>query len=362
MCAASTNPPGPPDQALLFDTPIPPAPASAADDLDRGPIRSAADLARWQPLAQALGPQVRLGTSSWSFPGWRGLVWDARQGATTARLAREGLPAYAAHPLLRTVSLDRTFYRPMTAPEYAELAAQVPADFRFMVKAPSRITDAALRGEDGRVLRPNPEFLDPVGAVDLALAPALDGLGAKLGVLVFEISPLPGALRRDMPALIDRLDRMLAACRAEADRRGATALIGVEVRDPDWLGPALRDVLRGRQARYVLGVHPRMPPVDAQLPLLRAMWPGAFVCRWSLNPRHGAHGYEAARAGYDPFDRLVDPDPATRDRLARIARGTALAGHPVYVAINNKAEGSAPCSVIELAGAIAAAPDTPRPA
>lgn len=54
----------------------------------------------------ALPPTVRLGTSSWSFPGWSGIVWDRRYDART--LAHHGLGAYGAHPLLRTVGVDVT--------------------------------------------------------------------------------------------------------------------------------------------------------------------------------------------------------------------------------------------------------------
>ena len=64
--------------------------------------------------------------------------------------------------------------------------------------------------------------------------------------------------------------------------------------------------------------------------------------------RHGAHGYESASSGCEPFERLVDPDPHTRAVLAKVAAATAAAGHAVYVTIN-KAEGRAPCSVLALA-------------
>ena len=57
-----------------------------------------------------------LGTSSWHFPGWAGLVWDRYHPA--AVLSREGLAAYAAHPLMRCVSLDRRFYRELADEEY----------------------------------------------------------------------------------------------------------------------------------------------------------------------------------------------------------------------------------------------------
>jgi hypothetical protein len=73
--------------------------------------------------------------------------------------------------------------------------------------------------------------------------------------------------------------------------------------------------------------------------------------RWSL---HGGFRYEQAKAKYEPFDKLIDEDPDTREALAGLAVRYALAGVPVMIAVNNKAEGSAPLSCIELARAIAA--------
>ncbi|PAT37632.1 hypothetical protein [Vandammella animalimorsus] len=54
------------------------------------------------------------------------------------------------------------------------------------------------------------------------------------------------------------------------------------------------------------------------------------------------------KAQYAPLNRLQDPDPKTRAHLARIITGTCGAGQNAYVTINNKAEGSAPLSVVEL--------------
>ena len=82
--------------------------------------------------------------------------------------------------------------------------------------------------------------------------------------------------------------------------------------------------------------------------MLRALWPAPLVCRWSLNRKHGAYGYDGAKGLYYPFDRLQDPDPATRRTLAKVIAATAAAALPVYITINNKAEGSAPLSVRAL--------------
>jgi uncharacterized protein YecE (DUF72 family) len=253
--------------------------------------------------------------------------------------------------MLRAVSLDRSFYRPLSAVEYASYAAQVPEHFRFVVKAPSLVCDAVVRNEDGRGLQDNPAFLDPALAASEFVLPALEGLANKIGALVFQLSPLPAAWLARMPEVLDRLAALLAGL-PNLKTTAPDAVAAIEVRNPEFLTPAFAALLRSAGATYCLGLHPKMPPIEQQLPMLRALWPAPLVCRWSLNARHGAFGYDEAKGLYEPFDRLVDPDPGTRKALARVIAGTLGAGFSVYVTINNKAEGSAPLSVIELAKAV----------
>lgn len=346
-------------QDSLFDDAALPTPASvkrAGKTAAKGAgaaapkVRPApADLAQCE-LAAALPKGLHLGTSSWYFPGWDGLVWDGDYEQSV--LSKHGLAAYAQHPLLRTVSLDRTFYRPISASQFAAYAAQVPDDFRFVVKAPSLVADAMVRGEDGRGQQPNPAFLDPALAAQQFVQPALDGLGHKVGALVFQLSPLPGPMLAQLPDILERLRAMLRALPA-LKPIAPDGVIAIEVRNPEFLTPTFADVLRESGATYCLGLHAKMPPVEEQLPMLRALWPGPMVCRWSLHRRHGAYGYEAAKSSYEPFDRIVDEDPESRDVLARVMVATLAAGHTVYLTVNNKAEGSAPLSVEALARAVA---------
>ena len=97
------------------------------------------------------------------------------------RSARRGSAAYAQIPLLRTVSLDRTFYAPITTVEYARYATQVPDHFSFVVKAPAMVCDAVMRDEEGRGKVPNPHFLDPAIAAREFVVPCLEGLGDEGG-------------------------------------------------------------------------------------------------------------------------------------------------------------------------------------
>lgn len=303
----------------------------------------------WIELAQCLPFHLRLGTSSWNYPGWDGLVWSGEYAEKN--LSRHGLTAYSKHPLFRTVSIDRSFYRPLNVAQFAEYASQVGPDFRFVVKAPSLVTDALVRDESGRGMRPNSHFLNAQEAVQMFVEPALEGLGHKLGALVFQISPLPGAWLAQMPKLIDRLHQLLTAI-PDLKSIAPDGVVAVEVRDPQWLTPQFVNALRDTGATYCMGLHAKMPHITEQLPILRALWPGPLVCRWNLNPVHGAFGYEDARDAYEPYDKIIDPDPETRAALVRVIAGTANAGQNVFVTLSNKAEGSAPLSVIELARAI----------
>ena len=198
-------------QDSLFDTPDEPAsglsgaavslrtspatapPARAIDKAKKlQKVQSIVHDAAMHLLAGTLPPGLRLGASSWAYTGWEGIVWDGAYNESL--LSRQGLTAYAQHPLFGAVCIDRSVYRPMSASQYATYAAQVPDDFRFVVKAPSLVTDAMVRGEDGRGQQANPAFLDPVLACREFLEPAIEGLGHKIGALVFQLSPLPGLL------------------------------------------------------------------------------------------------------------------------------------------------------------------------
>lgn len=340
----ATNPPSP--EASTDE--------SATDSKPGKPRKGGLQAVEWSDELRALGaalpPNVRLGTSSWSYPGWEGLVWQT--GLSEQTLSKKGLEVYAKHPLFRTVSIDRSFYRPLSSSDYARYAAQVPADFRFMVKAPSLLTDALVRSEDGRGKEPNTAFLNPELAVQEFVAPALEGLGKNLGALVFQLSPLPWSMLDHLPNVIDKLRNMLSAL-PDLLPHAHDVVVAVEVRDPQWLAsdmrPLFANALREGKATYCLGLHAKMPPLSEQLHLLRRLWPGPLVCRWNLHPIHGPYGYADAEKQYSPYDRVHHPEPELHAELAQLINTFAGHGQPVYMGISNHAEGCAPLTVETLA-------------
>ena len=349
---------GPPDERTVAARPPKPAtqPApgpSAPKRRGRGVLPAVATPATLD-LAAELPAGVRLGTSSWSFPGWRGIVYG--DDYSQSKLARDGLAAYGAHPLLRSVSIDRLFYAPLTVTDYLRYAQQVPDHFRFIVKAPALITDASVRGERGEPVSTNPCFLNAELAAREFVEPCLAGLGMKAGALVFQFPPLPDPLLADPAAFVERLCAFLAALPPlpEPGEAGEGPCYAVEIRDASLLTPRFVRALRAVGVRYCVGLHARMPdPLRqaAALALMDGEAPaGPLIVRWSL---HSGFKYEQAKARYEPFDQLVDEDPHTRDTLAELAARYAIAGQPVLITTNNKAEGSAPLTCAKLARAIA---------
>ena len=330
-------------QPGLFETSAPPVRRKAT----AGDVRPAMD----SPLLQApvLPTDIRLGTSSWFFPGWRGLVYDGVHPQVT--LSRKGLAAYGEIPMLRTVSLDRTFYAPISAVDYARYSSQVPEHFSFVVKAPAIVCDAVMRDEEGRGKVANPHFLDAAIAAREFVLPCLEGLKGKAGPLVFQVSPLPRGLVEDASLIVERLEAFFAALPQELGKQ--RPIYALELRNPELLTPRLMRMLGRAGVRYCVGLHDRMPEVERQEAALKALdgdTPGDLVVRWNL---HRGFLYQAAKQRYEPFDKLVDEDGETRRILARMAAAAFKTGRKVWITANNKAEGSAPLSLLKLAEEIA---------
>ena len=291
-------------------------------------------------LAASLPATIRLGTSSWSFPGWEGLVYDRPAPQTT--LAREGLPLYSRHPLLRTVGVDRTYYRPMTAAQFADYAAQVPESFRFLVKAHEYCTLAGFGDHPWYGTRrgqPNHLFLDPHYATQEVIGPFTDGLKDKAGPLLFQFSPQDYAGRADSGSFVERLYQFL-------DRLPRGPVYAVELRNTAIFTPEYVDALAAVGACHCLNGHPGMPSVGEQAALAQPERSQALVIRW-MQARHLS--YQAAKHKYAPFNHIVDADPASRRTIAGLCLDSSRRQQPSYVIVNNKAEGCAPLSIVQLA-------------
>ncbi len=174
-----------------------------------------------------------LGTSSLSFPA--GPVLCTPSSIECPQLVRHGLRAYAQHPMLNALNIDSTFYRPQAARQLAQSAAEVPEGSGLSSKP---IQDSQLRPiHRGPCRKHRARFLDPVFAQETVIAPLCEGLGSKLGAVLFQFSPLGHRYTRDPGAFVTRLGEFLTAL-----PRGP--VYAVELRDPEFLGPRYEAGLR----------------------------------------------------------------------------------------------------------------------
>jgi uncharacterized protein YecE (DUF72 family) len=321
-------------QLTLFDD----DPAPRPDDVHAQALSRVHEEAR--ALAASVPGGVHFGTSSWSFPGWRGIVYSSAR--TQASLAREGLREYARHPLLTTVGVDRSYYAPIPMADLQEYAAQLPAGFRCCFKAPAAVTALAL-GAPGRQVS-NPDFLSVERLTTDLLAPCAAVFRDHTGPILLEFPPFPRQQRLSPQDFHRRLDRFLAALPREFE-------YAIELRDVRLLTPAYRALLDRHGVAHTYNYWSAMPrPADQAAIVPPEEGPFAVV-RLLLRP---GTWYEDQRDRFTPFDRIVEPDEAMRADVVTVTRRALGRGRRVFILVNNKAEGSSPLTVMALARRLAA--------
>jgi uncharacterized protein YecE (DUF72 family) len=299
-----------------------------------------------ESLAARLPERLRFGTSSWTFPGWgNGLVYGGHP--TQAALVRSGLGAYAKHPLLRTVGIDRSYYAPLSRGDLSEYAAQLPPGFVAVEKAWSEVTTRVFPehpryGE--RAGKVNPKFLDPTTAIAEVIDPWIEAFGSFGGPIVFEFPPMRPAHRPSARDFAAELDRFFTAL-------PKTARYAVELRNRELFTPRYLETLAAHGVSHVITFWSDMPTPGEQLRVPNLLTAPFVVTRLLLAP---GRNYDERKAAFEPFDRLVVPQLGMRADIVELWKQCAKNDRELFVLVNNKAEGSAPLTVRAIAELIAA--------
>ena len=163
-------------------------------------------------------PRTLAGASGYSFKEWKGAFYPLR-------MKPEDMLAWYAQRL-PTVEINNTFYQMPKVPVLEHWAAVVPADFRFAIKAPRRIThDARLKAD--------------VAADSVAyLYQVLETLGERRGPVLFQLPPF---LKKDLVRLGEFLALLPDGHRA-----------AFEFRNDSWFDDAVYAVLEDSGAALCL--------------------------------------------------------------------------------------------------------------
>ena len=267
--------------------------------------------------------EVRVGTSGWRYPSWRGDFYPAglRQRDELAHLASR----------LNAVEINGSFYSLQRPTSYAAWAEQVPDDFVFAVKG-------------GRFITHMRRLVDVQPALANFFASGLLALGAKLGPVLWQLPaslPFDEQLLTDFFRLLPRGTEAAGELARQHDakldetRTLTTPLVNapirhaLEPRHESFHSPQARELLQRHGIAMVLsdsaGTWPTFDVVTADLVYVRL---------------HG--DTELYHSGYSS---------AALERWAGRVSGWADEGLDVHVYFDNDARGHAPhdaCALLRL--------------
>lgn len=289
---------------------------------------------------------VYVGTSSWKYPGWCGLIYgnnryEYRGKFAKARFEAGCLGEYAE--VFKTVSVDATYYAFPSQEFLSGLVSQVPHDFKFGFKVTGDITQKKFPKHPrfGKRAGKENEYFLSVDAFERRFLNLLEPFRSNVGILMFEFSRFyPGDFAHGNE-FVDVLDGFLTKL-----PKGWP--IGIELRNQAWLGSEYLHCLARHGITHIFNHWTDMPPVGEQL-LIPGCYttPELVAARFLVTP---GLKYEESVERYEPFDRLQAIDLEARAAGSRfILDGLGTPQRTTFIFVNNRVEGNAPLTIWEMA-------------
>lgn len=286
----------------------------------------------------SLSPLVRFGTSTWTYEGWQGQIYQKKYAKTA--FARECLGEYCQYqyegePLFRTVGNDSTFYRPPTANQLARYLNQIPEDFEMCFKVWEEITIPSYAKQPrygAKAGQPNARFLDAKLFNDLVLTPYREAkFEPHTGPFLFEFQR-HGLSVEEFCGKLDTFFSQLPK-----DLRYA-----VEIRNAGLLGPDYRAVLETHGVAHVYNHWSYMPSLAEQHQKME-IFTAPFTVLRLLTPLKMS--YEAAKKRAEPYNKIVGELPEMRRETVELMKKAVSGNRKAYVLVNNRTEGNAPLTI-----------------
>jgi uncharacterized protein YecE (DUF72 family) len=282
---------------------------------------------------------VFVGTSSWKYPGWFGMLYDRARYEYRGRFAqsrfnRQCIEEYSQ--VFKTVCVDAAYYTFPTEKYLQGLAGQVPDGFLFAFKVTDAITIKRFPKLDrfGELAgKPNENFLNADLFVKSFLQPG-EGVRNKIGLLMFEFSrfwPADYLHGRDFVADLDGF----------LGRIPKGWPYAVEIRNRAWLRPQYFECLERHGVTHVFNSWEAMPSVSEQMAMSGSHTnPQLVAARFLLKP---GRRYEEAVKEFEPYDAVKEVNTEARASGRHLITEGKAAGptRRSFVFVNNRLEGNA---------------------
>jgi uncharacterized protein YecE (DUF72 family) len=285
-------------------------------------------------IPKAYQPYLHLGTCSWKFDSWKGLIYDPSKSYKPD----DYLVDYARH--FKSVEIDQWFWSlfpgGVKLPDMSTVktyTASVPDDFIFTVKAPNSLTlthfyNRQPRKYAGYAGQENQYFLS-VELLEKFLE-RLTLMENKLGPIMFQFEYLNKKKMPTKEAFFDRFQEFIL--RAPKGYQYA-----IEIRNPNYLSVAFFDFLEehflgfvyleGYYMPHIGDIFSKFEPATADFCIIRL---------------HGGDRLEIEKETGEIWNQVISPKPEGLNATARIVRANLKRGIMTFVNINNHFEGSAP--------------------
>ena len=293
--------------------------------------------------AAKIPPEIRFGASTWTYPGWKGMIYH-REYSSEKKFTAESLEEYAKFPLFRTVGIDSTFYGPPKRATLESYARQTGDNFLWVSKVWEHITAPKFPKHPryGKLAGlTNPSFLDAKLFVDAVLAPYRAApVESRTGPFIFQFPNISKDVL-DSAGFFEKLDAFLSAL--PKDFRYAT-----EIRNTEYLTSDYFNVLNRHGATHCFNHWSYMPPLREQMKSAADAGglSAPFFAARILTPLGVA--YEKAVNLFSPYDRMQRPNAEMREDVVRLVKRAIETKKSAFVIVNNRAEGNAPLTIDAL--------------
>lgn len=275
--------------------------------------------------------QLRIGTCSWKYDSWRGLIYSSRDPINY-------LEEYAKE--LDTVEIDQWFWslfgtdkvslpKPSVVEEYHH---SVPDDFLFTIKMPNSITLTHFyRKNKSEPLEPNPYFLS-VKLLEQFLQ-RIETLNSQLGSLMFQFEYL------NKQKMVSQFEFQKRFARfTEQAPQGYP--YGLEIRNPNYLNRHFFEFLNEQGLHFVFLQGYYMPSIIDVYDKF-----GKYIRERAVIRLHGSDRKEIEEKSRGRWNRILEPKDEELGRVVDIVRDLLAREVDVFLNVNNHYEGSAPITI-----------------
>lgn len=292
-------------------------------------------------LAELASRNVYVGTSSWRYPGWLGVLYDEQRYVTRKKFSKKRfdddcLSEYAE--VFKVVNVDATFYQFPNLKLLSKLTDQVPSDFKFSFKVTSEITVKNFprlpkHGENAGSANPN--FLNADLFAKYFLEPCTS-FQEKIGLIIFEFSQFKKQEYQRGREFVEELDRFLGKLPNQWN-------YAVEVRNQNFLHREYFQILSAHQVAHVFNHWTRMPPVGEQMKVPESRTTDFLVGRFLVSP---GRTFAEAVEKFSPYSGIKEIDLSARQACQDLIRMALLKSkRSSFIFAGNRLEGNSPSSI-----------------